>query len=143
MVSERDGIESRANAESQHTERVRMSEYVIVDLRSVTESTDEEVTVEIVSDTFDDPHEAEGEMKKREGDQLRSTGRLEVVEVDSVSEMAKFYAWVDEMLEEQKEEIVDLPANDDVDEISVAIGKFRALEDVKEELADRIQPTDS
>jgi hypothetical protein len=66
-----------------------------------------------------------------------------VVEVDSVSEMAKFYAWVDEMLEEQKDEIVDLPANDDVDEISVAVGKFRALEDVKQELADRIQPTDS
>jgi hypothetical protein len=63
-----------------------MSEYVIVDLGSVTESTDEEVTVEIVSDTFDDSHEATAEIKKRENSYFGSSGRLEMVEVDSVSE---------------------------------------------------------
>lgn len=59
-----------------------MSEkYVIVDLRKVSEATEDEVTVQIVSDRFDDPHEASGELKRRENNRFSSSGKFEVVAI--------------------------------------------------------------
>ena len=62
-----------------------MSKYVIVDLRQVKKATENEVTVEIVSDIFSDPHNCSSEIKKRKNNFYGSSGNLHMVEIENIS----------------------------------------------------------
>jgi hypothetical protein len=64
-----------------------MGKYVIVDLRQITNITESEVTVKVVSDTFDDPHKCSSEIKKRENNFYGSSGDLHMVEIENAEKV--------------------------------------------------------